>query len=263
VQRIWKLIALAAVALLVTSGAAHAQSATPDIHVDLTATPAAPQPGDIVTFQATPQLAAGQMVLFYTWVIDGISVLDIPADLGKIDVGLPEGEHEIVVFAAVVGPGPLGSDTHSGTGVLKLTVGTPPPAPTPVPTATPTPVPTPAPDVTPPTATAKFAGQKRRDALTHGLRLKLACSEFCTADLDLTLDAKSARRLGLGHKALAAGHARVYVTRSRTLQITLSRRVRNALKRSRHSATLKLSGTVLDLAGNVGRLPAATATVRR
>jgi hypothetical protein len=252
-RRIWKLIVLVAVALLATGGAARAQSSTPDVPVDLTATPAAPQPGESVTFQATPHLAAGQAVLFYTWSVDGIGLS--PTDQPTLTVNLPEGEHEVVVFAAVIA-GPLGDDKHSGTAVMKLTVGTPPP-----PAATP--VPTPAPDLTPPGATVTFSRQTRKDTLAHGLRLTLTCSEFCTADLDLTLDAKSARRLGLGRKALPAGRARIYVSRPRTLRIALGPRLRRALKRSRHSATLKLTGTVRDLAGNVGHLRPATATVRR
>jgi hypothetical protein len=140
------------------------------------------------------------------------------------------------------------------------------PTPTPSPTATPTPTPTPRPDVAAPVTTLKApAGQKLKAALASGLKLALTSDEPGRLKLAATVDAKTAKALGLARKPKApvavATLSRAVPRGSSALTVRFTAKARKALKKAK-KVRLALTATTTDAAGNAGRR-ALTVTLKR
>jgi Ca2+-binding RTX toxin-like protein len=125
----------------------------------------------------------------------------------------------------------------------------PPPAPQ---SAVPQPAPPPAaqgaPDTLAPTIFAKVLRQRLARVRRSGLRFRLSCSEPCTFDARLVVDARSAKRLGLKSRVLGTARGRI-ATGAKSFVLRLDRAARTALSR-RHSLRATLQVSAKDAAGN-------------
>jgi len=110
--------------------------------------------------------------------------------------------------------------TYTVTATLKPSAGAPapgapptatPPAGSPTPTPAPAPAPGKLPAAGPLTADAAVDKGKRSTARGRGLRARLRCSVICRAKAVASIDAKTAKKLGLGRSAvaIAVGTARI------------------------------------------------------
>ncbi len=125
-----------------------------------------------------------------------------------------------------------------------------------VPTTAPTPGPgpdagsAPRPDRSPPALTAVPRRDARARVLARGFRVAARCSEACTLTVVASVDATSARRLGLGRKRdLGRAERRLRAGANTTVTVRLSSRARSALRTGR-SVRAKLLITAADAAGN-------------
>ena len=106
-------------------------------------------------------------------------------------------------------------------------------------------------DQTAPAFTLARGKLRLRDLLKKGLRARGTCSEACTVQALLQIDAKTARKLKLGRKAYSVGTGRGVAQRSGDLVVSVNatRKAKKALKRLKSlRATLTLVAT--DSAGN-------------
>jgi hypothetical protein len=140
----------------------------------------------------------------------------------------------------------------SNVSTLTITVGLPPGPAVPAP---PPPATQPDDRVAPAISATLVVGQKLRRLRTKGLQLVLQSSEPAVVTLELTVDKRTARRLGLKRKP--AGPVRVgslrrsLVAGSTALTLKLTSAARKALKPAR-KVTLRLKTVAIDAAGNRG-----------
>ena len=135
-----------------------------------------------------------------------------------------------------------------------------PPALKPAPADPVAPAPGPTLDLTAPVARLALTSRQRiKTALRRGLRLRVTCDEACSGTFIATIDAKTAKRVGLlkhssrrkslkiasGRIALAAGQ--------RTVTLKFSRKAKARLKRQKR-LKLGVVGTVSDAPGNARRV---------
>ncbi len=108
-------------------------------------------------------------------------------------------------------------------------------------------------DTAPPSLVLEPGTKKLKDALAHGVKLKLSCSEACTLGVALTLDFKTAHGLHIAAAKkpvkVGAAHASLAAPGRTTVKIALSKKAKRAL---RHRKSLKLTAqvTATDGAGN-------------
>jgi hypothetical protein len=98
-----------------------------------------------------------------------------------------------------------------------------------------------------PVAALRFPKQRLRTALTRGLRVSVTCSEPCRLRAVLSVDTRTAKRLGLRSRTL--GRAAAPASRAATLVLKPSAAARRRLLKQR-SLTLRVTLTVTDAAGN-------------
>ena len=128
-----------------------------------------------------------------------------------------------------VTPAPTAMPTATPTATPQVS---PTVAPTPVPSVVPTPTPVPAPKLT------LSASGKR------SVSVRVTCATACVVRAGLTVDARTAKRLGLGRSRTAATLRRSLKPGSTTLKVTLSTKARTGLVRAKlksFKATLKVS----------------------
>jgi hypothetical protein len=146
----------------------------------------------------------------------------------------------------------------------------------PVPDVTLTPA-APTPSVVPSTPAARdrtrcrvtartVTGQSIKTVRKSGLRLRVTTDERCRIELSASVDRRTARRLGVDHRArgsvvVARGTSTLPVG-SRTVTIKLTRKARAALARTR-GVSLSLRATTRDGSGNRGVVPARKVALRR
>ena len=108
-------------------------------------------------------------------------------------------------------------------------------------------------DTTSPTLTAKVAKLKLRDLLKKGLNATADCSEACMVKAQLTVDAKTAKKLKLGKKAVVIGQGSgMSPGGPLTVPVKLTSKAKKALKRAKSlKASLVLTAT--DPAGNASK----------
>ena len=164
-----------------------------------------------------------------------------------------------------------GTATGAGTGAPSAPgsrTSAPGPATPPRPGAPPAfgPAPTAAgrPDRAAPRVRSRIAPQRLGAVLRRGLRIRLRCSEPCTATVRLALGRAAARALGLRPRRggpLAAGRRTAPATRAGafTVAVPLRPRVRAAARRAGR-LDLRVTAVVADASGN--RAPAVRRTVR-
>jgi subtilisin family serine protease len=92
-----------------------------------------------------------------------------------------------------------------------------------------------------------------RSALARGLRMPAACSERCTLRVAVTVDGRTAKRLGLAKRAtavrVATGTATVAKGARTSVTVRFTARAKRALRRAR-SAKAAVRVTATDAAGN-------------
>jgi hypothetical protein len=209
--------------------------------VSASATPAAAATTQDVTFTATASDPdPGDSLLTYAWSFDD----------GGTAIG-PSANH---AFAS--------AGAHTGTVTVKdpsgLTAGA---AATVTVTA---PSSRPAPDLTTPRVTLLV---KRRlslaKALRRGIPATIGCSEACSYNATLLLDARTAKRLQLaGRVTVGKRSTALSAAGTRKLTIKFSRRARRAL---RHHGPLEIRvrASATDRSGNTGRARTGKTTLRR
>ena len=112
---------------------------------------------------------------------------------------------------------------------------------------------TPAADLTVPTVGLALPRQRLSKLSKKGIAVSVDASEACTLALELRIDARTARRLRLGRKALVVGKlSKPLAAGTAKLYVKPSSRVRRALAKSRKSVKLTVAGTARDSAGNAG-----------
>jgi hypothetical protein len=101
-----------------------------------------------------------------------------------------------------------------------------------------------------PTGNVAFPTSTRLRTFIRGLRASLTFSEPVEVSLSLTVDARTARRVGLGRRAVTLARARASVLDTSAKRVTLkpSRGLARKLKRVRRrfNATLRVQGTDAD-----------------
>ena len=104
-------------------------------------------------------------------------------------------------------------------------------------------------DTSAPGLSATVPKLKLGDLLKKGLRASANCSEPCTVQAELQLDAKTAKKLKLGKKATAIGKGKAFGSGKLAVPVKLTSKAKKALKRLRSlKATLVVTAT--DAAGN-------------
>jgi hypothetical protein len=108
-------------------------------------------------------------------------------------------------------------------------------------------------DTTRPTVTASVARLKLGDLLKKGLKATAECSEACMVEAKLQIDAKTAKKLKLGKKAVVIGQGSSMSPGGRlTVPVKLTSKAKKALKRAKSlKASLVLTAT--DPAGNASQ----------
>ena len=127
----------------------------------------------------------------------------------------------------------------------------PAPLPPPAPAAASTPVRTAAGDRAPRLALGTLRSARLGVALRRGLSVRVRCSKACTARVRLVADARTARRLRLGRRAMTLDRASARLRRggARTVVVRPGRTARRALARTRRASLLVIV-TATDAAGN-------------
>jgi extracellular elastinolytic metalloproteinase len=166
----------------------------------------------------------------------------------RVTLNSPQGANPLVDMAefAVYGypegfapeptptPTPTPTATPSPTPTATPTV-TPSPTASPVPTVFPTVVPTPFPTPTPtPTATPVPKPKLVLGASgKRAVKFKVTCAAACSVKASVTVDAKTAKRLGLGRARTVASLKRTLAAGSRTLTVKLTEKARRGLARAK------------------------------
>jgi Thrombospondin type 3 repeat/RTX calcium-binding nonapeptide repeat (4 copies) len=105
-------------------------------------------------------------------------------------------------------------------------------------------------DRTRPRLTASVERRQRMAAVKAGLVVRLRCSEACAATAELSLDRRSARKLGLGRsRIVAGGSARLGGKGTTYAFVRFDRRARRKLFRMRRMSA-KLTAVAVDGGGN-------------
>jgi hypothetical protein len=93
------------------------------------------------------------------------------------------------------------------------------------------------------------------DLAGRGLGVTTRCDRPCRRSLALTVDARTAHRLGLGRRSAMLGRAEMRALRAGTarLRVKASRRVRSRLRRQRAVAAT-ITGVFVDGTGHVTRV---------
>lgn len=117
-------------------------------------------------------------------------------------------------------------------------------------------------DTTPPAVTLGIkATQKLASLLKKGLPVPVTCSEACTIDAGLALDAKTAKKLKLP-KTVGTARASIASSGAKTLNVKLTEKAAKALKKTkRFFVTVRLK--VTDAAGNVAPVSPRKVAVKR
>jgi hypothetical protein len=119
-------------------------------------------------------------------------------------------------------------------------------------------------DTTAPSLTTAIGKARLGDVLKKGLKATGTCSESCTVKAQLQIDAKTAKKLKLGKKAMAigAGSAAAPNGGKFAVPVKLTAKARKALKRAKSvKVTLVVTGT--DAAGNVSAPATKPVTLKR
>ena len=124
------------------------------------------------------------------------------------------------------------------------------------------PAPVPTPDTTAPRTTVSVAAQRLKAVLARGLAVRVVSSELSEVRVELVVDKRTARRLGLGRSAAVVGTLVRSISDTTTLKVRLTRKATRALGKAR-SVQLTVRAVATDPAGNVGRPVATRVTVRR
>ena len=107
-------------------------------------------------------------------------------------------------------------------------------------------------DTAAPGLSASVPKLKLRDLLKKGLKAGVTCSEPCTVQAKLQIDAKTAKKLKLGQKAAAIGSGKAFGSGRVTVTVKLTSKAKKALKRAKSlKASLVLTAT--DPAGNASQ----------
>jgi hypothetical protein len=174
-----------------------------------------------------------------------------PCDATKSFSGLAVGDH---TFSARAKDATGNVDDSPATRTWKVaappvTTTDPTPTTTTTPTTPTTPPTTPVTpkDTTAPIVSLKAAKQKIKAVLAKGLALTAGCDEICAMKITVTIDAKTAKRLKLGKKAVTAGSATA--SKSGKVTVKLSRKVAAKLKKAK-SVLLTVKVAAVDAAGN-------------
>ena len=123
----------------------------------------------------------------------------------------------------------------------------------------------PAPDTAAPVATMAVPKQGLAAALRRGLRVTVGCSEACTTRIQLVIDRRTARRVGLSRtRAVVVGTRAVALASAgrRTVHVAFKTKARKRLRRLRTLA-LTVRATATDKAGNEGKRLSRTVRLRR
>jgi hypothetical protein len=191
------------------------------------------------------------------------------------DDGATASGREVTHVFAAPGPHAATLTVTDGAGVKRtatvaLTVDPAPapaasPPPASPPPASPPPADTPGaqgPDLTPPAIGLSFPRQRLGRLSSKGIAVKVDASEPATLALELSIDKKTAKALGLGRRAMAVGTLSTHVAAGpRTLYVKLASKTRNALRGAR-KVKLALGGSARDDAGNSGPIT-GSATFKR
>jgi subtilisin family serine protease len=151
----------------------------------------------------------------------------------------------------------------AATGLQSPPAASPPPAQSTPQTAPVEPsVPAAAPDRLAPGVSVRIERRRLGSVLRRGLRVTLRCSEACRATAAARVDARTARRLGLGRRAATIARAESRLTRAgrRALSIPLSARARRAL-RGASRVRVTVTAVAVDPSGN-RRAASSAATLR-
>jgi hypothetical protein len=172
----------------------------------------------------------------------------------------------------VTGPAAPPAATGTGTGTA------PAPAPvtsTPAPTGATTglvPVLAPGPanpaDLTPPAARLqRIARQRLRTVLARGVPMRVTCQEACGVSVAVSLQRRTARRLGLDARVspvvVATGTGRRPAVGTVRLRAKFTRRAKTALRHTRRRVTVTVQALVSDANGNGTLLTRHVTLVRR
>ena len=132
-----------------------------------------------------------------------------------------------------------------------------------VPPDTKPPVVTPPADTTAPACTVKAPGLKIAKAIASGMPFTVSCDEAAAVAGTITLDARTAKKLGLGKKAVkvAAGKGAVAAGQG-TVTVKLTSKAKRALKKSKKAIKLKAVFKLVDAAGNARVVP-VTITLKK
>jgi hypothetical protein len=156
-------------------------------------------------------------------------------------------------------------------GVLELT-GATPGAGDPTPPADPgaggggTPPPSqggPQPGAAPLTAAISGIASKAKAAAARGIGFRLECSVACKGSVTAAISANTAKRLGLGKKAVKIGTVPVTLTSAgeQVFRIKVSAKVKKKLKKAKRIVVL-LSGSITDSSGGQGKALTSKVTLR-
>jgi len=92
----------------------------------------------------------------------------------------------------------------------------------------------------------KVHAQRVRSLVRHGVKVHATCRLGCRLDLELTVGARQARRLGLGrhHGRVRIGHRRVHLRGGvhAVVRVRLTRHARRVLKKA-HRWSMRLTAT--------------------
>jgi RTX calcium-binding nonapeptide repeat (4 copies) len=110
-------------------------------------------------------------------------------------------------------------------------------------------------DLTPPSASMRtFARQRTHTILVKGMRLRVTCQESCGISIALSVDAATAKRLGLGGRSgpvvIGTGTAVRNFAGTSSVRVKFTKRARTALHRTRRTVTTTAQVLVSDASGN-------------
>ncbi len=119
-------------------------------------------------------------------------------------------------------------------------------------------------DTVAPSLTATIGKAKLAQILKKGLPVSATCNEGCTVKGELHVDAKTAKKLKLGKKAvvIGSGHAVGSAGGKTTVPVKLTAKARKALKRTR-SIKVTVLVTATDPAGNAAKPVKRTLSLKR
>jgi subtilisin family serine protease len=200
--------------------------------------------------------------------VSGVAALLLARDgaLGAADLrrALLSGVDPVPALAGRVATGGRLDATRA---LGETTATTPPPAPAgppPAPETAPVEpsVPAAAPDRLAPGVSVRIERRRLGTVLRRGLRVALRCSEACRATAAVRIDARTARRLGLGPRTATVGRAELRLTRAggRVVSVPLSAGAGRAL-RGAGRVRVAVAAVAADPSGN--RRTASSASTLR